>query len=53
MQNQIVKVMVQEHLGPQYRKVILHAFIWETLANMTQVSDVAPQASCYQVILFK
>jgi hypothetical protein len=41
MQSQVVKVMVLERLGPQQRKVILHVFIWEILANMTQVSDVA------------
>jgi hypothetical protein len=38
MQSQVVKVMVPEWLGPQKGKVI----IWEILANMTPVSDVAP-----------
>jgi hypothetical protein len=42
MQNHVVKVMVPEQLGPQKRKVILHVFVCEILANMTQVSDVAP-----------
>jgi hypothetical protein len=42
MQNQVVKAMVPERLGPQYKKVILHVFIWEISASMTQVSDVAP-----------
>jgi hypothetical protein len=42
MQNQVVKVMAPERLGPQERKVIVHVFIWEILAIMTQVSDVAP-----------
>jgi hypothetical protein len=41
MQNQVVRVMVSERLGPQWRKVILHVFIWEILTNMTQVSDMA------------
>jgi hypothetical protein len=34
--------MVVEQLGPQLKKVILHVFIWEILAYMIQVSDVAP-----------
>jgi hypothetical protein len=45
MQNQVdtvVKGMVQEQLGPQSRKVTLHVFMCKILANMTQVSDVAP-----------
>jgi hypothetical protein len=41
MQCHIVKVMIPEWLGPQYGKVILHVFIWEILADMTQVNDVA------------
>jgi hypothetical protein len=40
-QNQVVKVMIPERLGPQYRKVIVHVFIWEILINMTQVRDAA------------
>jgi hypothetical protein len=35
MQNEDVKVIVQEWLGPQLRKEILHVFIWEILAHMT------------------
>jgi hypothetical protein len=42
MQSQVLKVIVPELLGPQQRKVILHVFLWEILAKMTQVSDVAP-----------
>jgi hypothetical protein len=42
MQNQVVKVMVPEWLGQQERKVILHVIILEILANMTQLSNVAP-----------
>jgi hypothetical protein len=41
MQSHVVKVMVPKKLRPQYRKVILHVFTWEIMANMTQVSDVA------------
>jgi hypothetical protein len=41
MQSHTFKVMVPEQLGPQSRKVILYVLIWEILANMTQVSDVA------------
>jgi hypothetical protein len=29
-------------LGPHQRKVTLHVFMCKILANMTQVSDVAP-----------
>jgi hypothetical protein len=47
MQSQVVKVIVPEWLGPQLRKVILHVFIWEILANMTQVSNVAPGPFVY------
>jgi hypothetical protein len=39
MQNQVVKIMVLEQLGPQ-----LYA---KHLANMTQVSDVAPGPLVY------
>jgi hypothetical protein len=42
MQNPVIKVMVLELFGPELRKVILHVFLWEILAKMTQVSDVAP-----------
>jgi hypothetical protein len=41
MQNQVEKVMVPKQLEPQKRKAILHVFIWEIYANMTQVSDLA------------
>jgi hypothetical protein len=40
MQNKVVKVIVQERVGPQYRYVIFHVFKWEILATMIQVSDV-------------
>jgi hypothetical protein len=42
MKSQVVKAMVPELLWPQERKVILYVFLWEILAKMTQVSDVAP-----------
>jgi hypothetical protein len=45
MQNQVdtvVKGMVPEQLGPQWKKVTLHVFMYKILANMTQMSDVAP-----------
>jgi hypothetical protein len=40
MQNQVAKIVVPDQLGPHWKKVMLHVFIWEILANMTQVSDV-------------
>jgi hypothetical protein len=43
MQNKVVKVRVPKQLGLQQRKVILHVFIREILANITQVSDVASE----------
>jgi hypothetical protein len=42
MQNQVVKVMTSGRLGPQLRKVIVHVFISEILANMPKVSNLAP-----------
>jgi hypothetical protein len=45
MQNQVdtvVKGMVPEQFGPHWKKVTLHVFMCKILANMTQVSDVAP-----------
>jgi hypothetical protein len=37
-----VEVKVPEWFGSQYRKAIVHVLKWEILADMTQVSDVAP-----------
>jgi hypothetical protein len=46
MQNQVIKAMVPEQL----RKVTLHVFIYaKYLANMTQVSDVAPGPLVYVI----
>jgi hypothetical protein len=43
MQTQVVKVMVGAFtVTILTKKVIFHVFICETLANITQVSDVAP-----------
>jgi hypothetical protein len=35
------------------RKVILHVFVWEILADMTQVSDVAPVPFVKRVMLLE
>jgi hypothetical protein len=34
-------------MGPQERKVILHVFIFEILAKLTQASDVTPELLVY------
>jgi hypothetical protein len=46
MQNQVVKVMVPEQLGPQLRKVTLHLFICEIFNQYDSGERCGPWASC-------